>query len=269
MAERTAPAVGIRLKAVREAKGIPLRKIANATKIGTPTLEAVERGDLSRLPGGIYTRAVIRSYASSVGLDPDETLAEFMSQCPGRIEPVSKLETGPLDGAAAVSWRQRLLEELPTLKSAAMPCLFAIAAGYAAYSWVMRPDPVLPSSTINVLAAHAVPVEPAITRVVHLLTTARPEAAPALPAGALTVELLPDASCWVSLGVDGAEADSRLLEAGERVVIEAEHEVVLKVGDAGAVALWINGHPAQPLGESGKVATVRISADTIPQFLGS
>jgi len=275
MAHRTAPAIGIRLKSLREAKGIPLRQIANVTKIGTHALEALEHGDFSKLPGGIYTRSAIRSYAAVIGLDPDETLSEFMSECPGRIEPVSKLEAGPGERrAAGVSWVRRLREEMPSLKTAASVLALALAAGYAAVSWTARGEPVLPSSPLDVLAAQALiaaPVEPAVTRVAYLLNGQRGDEAivPAIPSSALTIELLPDASCWISLGIDGGEADSRLLEAGERIVIEAQHEIVLKVGDAGAVALWINGLPAQRLGGSGQVATVHISAENFPQFLGS
>jgi len=273
MAERTAPAVGLRLKSVREAKGIAIRSIADATKLGTPVLEAVERGEFSKLPGGIYRRSVIRSYAAAVGLDPNDVLAAFMAECPQHIEPAPTLDTSEEEAAAAHhAWTERLPGLGPALR-AGVPFVFALAAGYAVLSWTMRGDPVLPSSTPDLVMANAllaVPVEPAITRVAQMLRgTGSDAVVAAIPAAALTIELLPDASCWVSLGVDGGPPDSRLLEPGERVVVEAEREVVLEVGDAGAVSLWVNGHPARPLGEPGQAATVRISADTLPAVLGS
>ena len=46
------------------------------------SLEALERSDLSRLPGGIFTRAFIRAYAEEVGLDPDRTIQEFIAELP-------------------------------------------------------------------------------------------------------------------------------------------------------------------------------------------
>ena len=275
MSERTAPAVSIRLKSVREAKGIPLREIANATKIATRTLAAVEQGELSKLPGGIYMRSVIRSYASAVGLDPDETLAEFIAQCPGRIDPVPTLETDKAELAAApASWWRRVSRILPVFRKAGAPVAMALAAVYAGVSWTTtRPDAVLPSSAIDVLAVHglsAAPVEPAVMRVARLLNGDSGEGAlPAIVHSPLRIDVRPEARCWISLDVDGGETESRLLEAGERLVIEAEREVVLKVGDAGAVAVWINGQAAQPLGAAGQVATVHISAENFPQFLGS
>src|SRR6266487_6843222 len=73
---------GGRLREARERRGISLRQIANATKIAVAVLEALERNDISRLPGGIFGRAFVRSYAVEVGLDPERTIQEFVTQFP-------------------------------------------------------------------------------------------------------------------------------------------------------------------------------------------
>jgi cytoskeletal protein RodZ len=69
--------LGARLKRAREARGLPLGDIASKTKISVTALEALERNDLSRLPGGIFGRAFVRAYATELGLDPDQTVADF------------------------------------------------------------------------------------------------------------------------------------------------------------------------------------------------
>jgi cytoskeletal protein RodZ len=46
------------------------------------TLEALERNDIARLPGGIFGRGVVRSYSLEVGLDPESAIEEFMGQFP-------------------------------------------------------------------------------------------------------------------------------------------------------------------------------------------
>src|SRR3982751_3636632 len=63
---------GGKLRQARERRGISLRQVASSTKIAAAALEALERNDISKLPGGIFSRAFVRSYASEVGLDPDE-----------------------------------------------------------------------------------------------------------------------------------------------------------------------------------------------------
>src|SRR6266404_8782165 len=80
--ERTSSSFGGRLRDARERRGVSLRQIANATKISVGVLEALERDDISRLPGGIFGRAFVRSYAIEVGLDPETTIQEFIAQFP-------------------------------------------------------------------------------------------------------------------------------------------------------------------------------------------
>src|SRR5437868_8894136 len=80
MTDRPPGDFGRSLREARERSGVSLRQIANATKIGMSALEALERNDVSKLPGGIFSRAFVRSYAVEVGLDPDETVREFLER---------------------------------------------------------------------------------------------------------------------------------------------------------------------------------------------
>ncbi len=75
IAERRA--FGDRLRRQRQRKNLSLTEIAASTKVGAAHFAALERGDCSHWPGGVYNRAFIRAYAQAVGLDPDETAAEF------------------------------------------------------------------------------------------------------------------------------------------------------------------------------------------------
>src|ERR1700730_8263543 len=81
-ADRLAIDFGGNLRDAPERRGVSLREIANATKISVSALEALERNDISRLPGGIFSRAFVRSYAVEVGLDPEATIQEFIAQFP-------------------------------------------------------------------------------------------------------------------------------------------------------------------------------------------
>src|SRR5215510_11667082 len=73
---------GSRMRHAREQRGVSLRTIAESTKISVSALEALERNDISRLPGGIFSRAFVRSYAAEVGIDPEQTVREFLAQFP-------------------------------------------------------------------------------------------------------------------------------------------------------------------------------------------
>jgi cytoskeletal protein RodZ len=80
--ERAQSDFGTKMRRLREEKGVSLRQIADATKISVGALEALERNDISRLPGGIFSRAFVRAYANEVGLDPEQTVRDFMVQFP-------------------------------------------------------------------------------------------------------------------------------------------------------------------------------------------
>lgn len=56
--------------------------IADTTKISVLTLEALEKNDITRLPGGIFSRAVVRAYAQEVGADPEAAVQEFIARFP-------------------------------------------------------------------------------------------------------------------------------------------------------------------------------------------
>jgi cytoskeletal protein RodZ len=75
MSERRA--FGERLRRQRERQHVTLSEIAEATKVLASHFAGLERGDCSRWPGGMYNRSFIRGYAKAIGLDPDETAAEF------------------------------------------------------------------------------------------------------------------------------------------------------------------------------------------------
>ena len=67
-----------RLKSERERRGRSLADIATSTKIKASLLDALERGDLSRWPKGIYRRSFFRDYVADIGLHPDPFISEFL-----------------------------------------------------------------------------------------------------------------------------------------------------------------------------------------------
>ena len=64
------------LATIRKNRGISLAQIAETTKIGVRSLEAIERGDFQKLPGGIYSTSYIRQYARAIDYD-ESALLEF------------------------------------------------------------------------------------------------------------------------------------------------------------------------------------------------
>jgi cytoskeleton protein RodZ len=76
--EETIPRVGFGeyLRREREMRGVSLEEISTATKISIRFLQAIEDEELSKLPGGIFTRSFVRTYARYLGLEEERVLAD-------------------------------------------------------------------------------------------------------------------------------------------------------------------------------------------------
>ena len=72
------PSFGEKLKLEREKRKITLEQISSSTKIGTRLLQALEEDKFNQLPGGIFNKGFVRAYSRCVGLDEDQTVAEYL-----------------------------------------------------------------------------------------------------------------------------------------------------------------------------------------------
>jgi transcriptional regulator with XRE-family HTH domain len=80
LAKLDAPlAIGARLRHERELRGLSLEEVARATRIALISLERVEADRFDDLPGEVFVRGFLRSYAKAIGVDPDEILALYGS----------------------------------------------------------------------------------------------------------------------------------------------------------------------------------------------
>jgi transcriptional regulator with XRE-family HTH domain len=82
-------AFGSRLRTQRERRGVTLESIVESTKIKLSLLEALERGEASQWPRGLFRRAYLRDYANAIGLAAEPIVAEFVKLFPEDGSPVT------------------------------------------------------------------------------------------------------------------------------------------------------------------------------------
>jgi cytoskeleton protein RodZ len=68
------------LKAAREEKGLSLHEVGIFLKINTRILQAIEDGDLTRLPAKTFLRGFIQSYSKYLKLNSEEVLQVFQNE---------------------------------------------------------------------------------------------------------------------------------------------------------------------------------------------
>ena len=125
---------GGRLRRLREERGISLRNIADTTKISILTLEALERNDITRMPGGIFSRAVVRAYAQQVGVDPETTVQEFLALFPHESVVVGSPHISHHDMATQ---EVRYMGRVVMIVAAAVVAVAAL--GFVLWSLLVRP----------------------------------------------------------------------------------------------------------------------------------
>jgi cytoskeletal protein RodZ len=272
--------IGSKLRAARERKGVALREIASRTKISVAALEALERNDISRLPGGIFSRAFVRSYAHEVGLDPEATIQDFIAQFPQdsvtaghtRSDPVEDTELFESDRrvASSVLW-------MALVSTALAGGVMYLSMARGRVEEMPLPEPV-PTPAAEPAVAAKPPAEPAAATVVP--ASARPRAtsgstapAPSVSASSapsedrFTIVLSARRPVWISATVDGQKAIGRLLQTGEQETVDVRREMVITAGDAAAVRMMINGSEARALGKTGEVVTARVGVTNFKDYL--
>ncbi|MDQ6788540.1 MAG: helix-turn-helix domain-containing protein [Acidobacteriota bacterium] len=69
--------LGEKLRQAREARGISISEVAEQTRISGLYLQSIENDDYRTLPGGIFNKGFVKSYARYVGIDEQEALQDY------------------------------------------------------------------------------------------------------------------------------------------------------------------------------------------------
>lgn len=69
--------LGEKLQQAREARGITIAEVAEQTRISPLYIESIENNDYRTLPGGIFNKGFVKSFAKYVGVDEQEALQDY------------------------------------------------------------------------------------------------------------------------------------------------------------------------------------------------
>jgi cytoskeleton protein RodZ len=292
--------IGAHLREARERAGITLRDVAAATKISVPALEALERNDIGRLPGGIFVRAFVRAYARHVGLDPEDAVRRFVARfpdaavedSPARFE--GHVQADAIDDGQRGSRMWRAVWWL--LPLVLVVVFFWFGGRLTCWGGQAQPtssragapsEQVPPGPSAPILTA---PATPPVSEPPAAPPTAPAQEA-AVPAGGVQSDAAAAASpraepqaasdqegrfrltlasrglCWVTVRSNGAIQYTGTMKAGERKDVDVWGRVSLTVGNAGVIDLALNGQPARSLGGEGEVVTVLMNTQNLNTFL--
>jgi cytoskeleton protein RodZ len=289
------PSFGEKLKLEREKRKITLEQISSSTKIGTRMLQALEEDKFNQLPGGIFNKGFVRAYSRCLGLDEDQTVADYL-EASGDAPPVSTeivaLEDDGRDNQENLSRLEAstsgAARQLPWGWFAAVLLIVAIALSLWSHRWRAHQKPSVPSiatlpamqspvasssagaSGTNKIEDIANPVpsgtsgspttgsaagRPA-TSVVPKTSQDATATIPAAAPGEFTVVIQAREESWISITADGRALSSELLSAGGERAVHGRKEIIVKAGNAGGVDFRLNGQKFDTGGAFGEVKTV-------------
>jgi hypothetical protein len=232
--------VGHALHDARMTRGETLDQASLFTRIKLPYLRALEHDDVSAFepfPGMTYARYFLRDYAEHLGIDPGPLVRRFDREVSTpiivRVGPTERPQRAPRPGRWAVG-----------------ALVLLIVASVANGLWSARHDDASPSGRVQPAAttssrAPNVGAEP---------PSRSERQAPPAPVATLRATLRTiDRPSWVRVEVNGKVVQETTVPAGETLRFEATRTFGVRLGDAGAVVLVINGERV-PTGGAGAVA---------------
>ena len=261
--------VGERLRRARLDAGRTLDQVATETKIQLWILEAIERDDFSRIPGGVFIRGYLTAVARAVGVNPSEILTAYSPEiAPQPVPPPpASPPPDPNEVTGTPLWQYAVIVAM--VLAAAMLWRNMTATSHDVAAAPTLPPPVsAPPTTVPAPAPTPVPASQPTESGATATSGATPPTTPAEPHGGdpaattnapLIVQLHANEEVWIEADADGERKVYQLFEQGQELRLEGQKEIRLLVGDAAAISYTINGKPGRPLGGTGVVRQFVVS----------
>ena len=242
--------IGETLRQARIDKGVTLAEAERSTFVRRRYLEALEADDFGSLPAQVYTRGFIRTYAEYLGLNP-ETILDLYQPPRGRESAPRLRATAPTSSrprSVPVAW-------LTVIGGAilAVLLLWYLRAQYYSFNEsLQRAQTTQLPSRVNQPSPTGI-VQGIVARTsVAEAPTPRLATPTAAPIEGVQVDLKLSDSSWLEVWVDGEQQLAEVAKSGDKKSFHASNRVRLRVADAGALAVVVNGEAQPALGSSGQ-----------------
>ena len=152
--DKTALSPGDRLQQARLHKGLTIEQVGEKLKIPASYIDIIDRSQFEKLPGLMFARGYIRSYARVVGLDADELIDSFDQFTGDNSQNTPKLSEGK-----DVEIRRQVSPVVSIGGVVSVVCILLVIA-FSYYNWGGGQD----SPASSEVADEYVPSEPAVAQ---------------------------------------------------------------------------------------------------------
>jgi cytoskeletal protein RodZ len=275
--------IGPVLEKTRQEKGLTLDQVEQVTKIRKRYLAGLEREDFGALPDAVYARGFLKTYANFLGLDGEELARELKDRRKPRRErgldygaPEKSDFDQPLINPGelpSTEGRRKGVSAATVVTSLFALLVLAVVVGtlyYVGRGVQVSGETPAPSPPSKAVAANGpkrqaggeeTPQEEkaqkgeASSGKTHR-SAAKGGAARQPQPDTLKVQVSVEGSAsWLSILADGNLAYEQIAQPGFSQTFEAQREISIRTGNAGAVGVTVNGQNLGKLGDNGEVLT--------------
>ena len=272
---------GESLRRERELRGISLDEISTATRIATRFLHAIENEQWDQLPGGVFNRGFVRAVARYLGLDEENTVAEY-TLAVGDRQSVPVWSGSPPAVTPEQPWLAWIVAAIILLALAlggwfgTRRLLAWRAARRAARAAAMSaavspalPDVPPPSSPAPAPPSDVIPNSNPSSEAPAATVDATSAPAPNPPAPELfELKIEADKKTKVTVDADTSRVFDGTMKAGENRMFSAKERFEISAKDAGALLLEINGKTLAPIGPPGHAGKVTLTREALREASG-
>jgi len=264
----TAKTVGEQLRAAREAQGLSLDDISQATRINKKFLEDLERDIQPRLPR-TYVHAVLKAFAQEVGLDPTELLRS-LSPPPPPLPSVAPIQAPPPDsGTPARPARERREDDKTAGQTKMIVVLVAVVVIGLIISITLLHDQKSAQQPKEIPFSDVVKEQEARAQQIAAAKDSLSDQTRkgAVLADSLLLEGVARESAMVRIVVDGMKTYESTVVPPHRAKWKAKKSFVVSLADGEAVSFTLNGKPMGVLGSAKKpLKNFVISQETLQRL---
>lgn len=240
--------IGERLKLAREASGRSIEDISSQIKVRAPLLDAIERGAVEELPAGPYATGFVRTYATAVGIDAEEAVAEVRQM-------IAEKNLGLVEASANY-------EPADTDRIPPRPLVWTalLIAGLLVLGYIGWRTFTLPSDDSVETNGASAPARPA---------TAAAPAAPATPSVTIpadaVIRIAARETAYFSLeDADGRSQFDLTLDSGEFYTVRpAQRSLILRTNRPQALRVLAGNIELPPIGPPDTVATIGLDSASL------
>ena len=251
--------IGENLKNQRKNRQLTIGQVEEETKIRAKYLQALEEEEFGVIPGRVYVKGFLRTYATFLGLEASPLIEEYEKLTNANMinteEPVKPQRATQVkkNSGFNFSWNPKYNKYV-----AVIAAILILALVNEFYPWAApdntakKDDDSFPQNIESREETDKKPIkEP---------ENPKKEEPQKLEGANLNLEVS-EGESWMKITVDGKNTFEGILKSGDTKSFQGEEKVSVRLGNAGVVQITFNGESIGTIGEKGKVVSKDFARD--------